>query len=102
MLPENSRPVDPDAEAERLARQRTEVRLPRLEITGTRPGTAALKVDGHLLPCTSARLVIDATQVPELTVHLPAAGALEVMLDARVKVGRETRAALIALGWREP
>lgn len=99
MLPENARPVDPAAEAERLAGQRNGTL--RVEIGGP-PGREAVKVGGHVLACASARLVLAAGKMPEVIVHLPVPAGLEASLEAQVKVDRETRAALIAMGWREP
>ena len=99
-LPDGARAVDPEAEAERLAQHRI-ADLLRVEITGGAPGTAAVRVACRLLPCTEATLALSGSQTPELTVRLAAAD-LAASLDARVRLSRETRAALIAMGWREP
>jgi hypothetical protein len=73
-----------------------------LEITGKGP-VMTVKVNGHMLPCTWARLDLNAEQLPELTVSLPVVDDVVVTLDGvSGKFADETRAALVSMGWTPP
>jgi hypothetical protein len=76
--------------------------LTRVEITGTSPGTEALRIAGRPLPFTAATLELDAAHWPVLTVSLPVVDGLVVTLDTRLRLAEETHAALVAMGWTPP
>lgn len=74
----------------------------KVEIEGS-GDRATVKIDGHMLACTSAVLAMDAVSLPELTVSLPVADDIVITLDGTITVLQdETRAALIAMGWTPP
>ena len=60
-----------------------------------------LTVAGYLLPVTGGTLAF-GTRFPQLEVALPVVDGLVVSLDASVKIAEETRASLVAMGWKPP
>jgi hypothetical protein len=73
-----------------------------LEIAGT-PMVITVKVNGHMLPCTSATLCLDAGSLPELRMSLLVVDSTVVTLDGTVvQFADETRAALVSMGWTPP
>ena len=72
-----------------------------VELNGD-PDSAALRIDGHLLPFTAAVLKLEAPRVPVLSVALPVIGGAVVTLDAACEFEASTRAALVAMGWTPP
>lgn len=72
-----------------------------VELTGD-PDSAALRIDGHLLPFSAAVLRLEAPHVPVLSVALPVIGGAVVTLDARCEFRESTAAALVAMGWTPP
>jgi hypothetical protein len=76
--------------------------LSKVEITGT-PPVVTVKVNGHMLACSSASLHLDAETLPVLTVTLPVADDIVVTLDGvQADVTEATRQALTSMGWTEP
>lgn len=72
-----------------------------VELTGD-PSSAALRIDGHLLPFSAAVLRLQAPEPPVLSVALPVIGGAVVTLDAKTGFEETTRAALMAMGWMPP
>ena len=73
------------------------------EITGTNHWDTAVKVGGHLLPCQSLTLELDAENMPALTVNLPVSdGVVVTLAQVNTGLGESTREALVAMGWTPP
>jgi hypothetical protein len=75
--------------------------LTRVELAGD-PSSAALRINGHLLPFSAAVLRLEAPNAPMLSVALPVIGGAVVTLDAKTGFAEETRVALVAMGWTPP
>ena len=76
--------------------------LSAVEITG-KLSAITVKVNGHMLPCRSAVLALDAGQLPELRISLPVVDDVVVTLeDSFGRFTDETRAALVSMGWTPP
>lgn len=74
----------------------------RVEITGKYGYDTTVRVNGRLMPCTYANLRIDPDGYPELRLDLPVHDGVVISLDGVVRLGGETRAALLSMGWTPP
>ncbi len=82
--------------------ERAQWPLNKVEIEGRAPAIT-VKVDGRMLPCSSAVLEVDAESLPVLTVKLLVAdGAVVALGGVSARIEEETRAALVAMGWTPP
>lgn len=75
----------------------------KVEIKGKTGWDTTVTVGGHLIPCFSADLHLDAESMPVLTLTLPVVDGVVITLDeAEVKVAQDSRDALLAAGWTPP
>ena len=60
-------------------------------------------VGGHVLPVTAGTLTLgESSRFADMNVTLPVIDGLVVSLDANVSVCEDTKAALVAMGWKPP
>jgi hypothetical protein len=74
--------------------------MQKIEISGT-PPNLTVKVDGVLLPVTSADLHVDCQSVPQLTVSIPGFDT-DIDTEGDVQVDEFAARILRALGWLPP